>query len=37
VKDRVEIIAQTERRREFLDVEKAAILAEADEGGVLVR
>jgi transposase-like protein len=37
VKDRVEIIARTERRRKFSDVEKAAILAEADEDGVSVR
>ena len=37
MKDRVEIIARTERRRKFSDAEKAAILAEADEGGVSVR
>jgi len=37
VKDRVEIIARTERRRKFSDAEKAAILAEADADGVSVR
>lgn len=37
MKDRVEIIARTERRRKFSDAEKAAILAEADEDGVSVR
>lgn len=37
MKDRVEIIARTERRRKFSDVEKAAILAEADADGVSVR
>lgn len=37
MKDRVEIIARTERRRKFSDTEKAAILAEADEDGVSVR
>jgi len=37
VKDRLEIIARTERRRKFSDAEKAAILAEADEEGVSVR
>jgi transposase-like protein len=37
VKDRVEIIARTERRRKFSEVEKAAILAEADADGVSVR
>lgn len=37
MKDRVEIIARTERRRKFSDAEKAAILAEADQDGVSVR
>ena len=37
MKDRVEIIARTERRRKFSDSEKAAILAEADADGVSVR
>lgn len=37
MKDRVEIIARTERRRKFSDAEKAAILAEADADGVSVR
>jgi transposase len=37
VKDRVEIIARTERRRKFSDAEKVAILAEADADGVSVR
>lgn len=37
MKDRVEIIARTERRRKFSDAEKAAILAETDEDGVSVR
>ena len=37
MKDRVEIIGRTERRREFSDAEKAAILAEADADGVSVR
>lgn len=37
MKDWVEIIAGTERRRKFSDAEKAAILAEADEDGVSVR
>jgi transposase-like protein len=37
VKDRMEIIARTERRRKFSDAEKAAILAEADADGVSVR
>jgi transposase len=37
VKDRLEIIARTERRRKFSDVEKAAILTEADADGVSVR
>lgn len=37
MKDRVEIIARTERRRKFSDAEKAAILAEADAEGVSVR
>ncbi|MFD1104284.1 IS66-like element accessory protein TnpA [Sphingobium olei] len=37
MKDRVEIIARPERRRKFSDIEKAAILAEADEEGVSVR
>ncbi len=37
MKDRLEIIARTERRRKFSDAEKAAILAEADEEGVSVR
>lgn len=35
--DRVEIIARTERRRKYSDVEKAAILAETDQEGVSVR
>lgn len=37
MKDRMEIIARTERRRKLSDVERAAILAEADADGVLVR
>ena len=37
MKDRVEIITRTERRRKFSDAEKAAILAEADADGVSVR
>lgn len=37
MKDRVEIIARTERRRKFSDAEKAAILAELDADGVSVR
>lgn len=37
MKDRVEIIARTERRRKYSDAEKAAILAEADQEGVSVR
>lgn len=37
MKDRMEIIARTERRREFSDAEKATILAEADADGVSVR
>ncbi len=37
MKDRLEIIARTERRRKFSDAEKAAILAEADADGVSVR
>lgn len=37
MKDRVEIIARTERRRKFSDAEKVAILAEADADGVSVR
>jgi len=37
VRDRVEIIARTERRRKYSDAEKAAILAEADKDGVSVR
>jgi transposase len=37
VKDRIEIIARTERRRKYSDAEKAAILAEADQDGVSVR
>ncbi|WP_156800053.1 transposase [Novosphingobium resinovorum] len=37
MKDRVEIIARTERRRKFSDVQKTAILAEPDADGVSVR
>lgn len=37
MKDRLEIIARTERRRKFSDAEKAAILTEADADGVSVR
>jgi transposase len=37
VKERVEIITRTERRRKFSDAKKAAILAKADEVGVSVR
>lgn len=37
MKDRVEIIARTERRRKFSNAEKAGILAEADAAGVSVR
>lgn len=37
MKDRIEIIARTERRRKYSDAEKAAILAEADQDGVSVR
>jgi len=37
VKDRVEIIARTKRRRKFSGAEKTAILAEADIDGVSVR
>lgn len=34
MKDRVEIIARTERRRKSSDAERAAILADADEPGL---
>ena len=37
MKDRVEIITRTERRRKFSHAEKAAILAEANTDGVSVR
>ncbi|EQB14562.1 hypothetical protein L284_12805 [Novosphingobium lindaniclasticum LE124] len=36
MKDRVEIIAPTERRRWFSDAENAAIFAEADADGLWV-